>query len=135
MLGCFWYDDDDDDDDDDVDNYDMAISGLQRNLNYSFSFSQEFTSRFFILLAEGEKGQKMTCHDLPIEQVSLISLLAQLEKLLVPFNRLGVYSTFSRPCSSDGDREDVDGDGVDDVVVEQNAVPDSLTLNQGRKQT
>ena len=55
MLGCFWYDDDDDDDDD-VDNYDMVISGLQRNLNYSFSFSQEFTSRFFILLAEGEKG-------------------------------------------------------------------------------
>ena len=39
----------------------------------------------------------------------------------VPFNR--VYSTFSKPSSSDGDRED------DDNVVEQNAVPDSLTLN------
>ena len=39
--------------------------------------------------------------------------------------------TFSRPSSSDGDRGDVDadGDGVDDDVVQQNAVPDSLTLN------
>ena len=64
---------------------------------------------------------------MPIEQVSLISLLAWLEKLLVPFNR--VYSTFSRPSSSEGDREDVDGDGVNDDVVEQNAVPDSQTLN------
>ena len=65
--------------------------------------------------------------DLPIEQVSLIFLLSSLEKLLVPFNR--VYGTFSRLSSSDGDRGDVDGDGVDDDVVEQNAVPDSLTLN------
>ena len=39
--------------------------------------------------------------------------------------------TFSRPSSSDGDigDVDVDGDGVDDDVVQQNAVPDSLTLN------
>jgi len=51
MLEWFWYDNDDD-----VDNDDMVISGLQRNLNYSFSFSQEFTSRFYILLAKGEKG-------------------------------------------------------------------------------
>ena len=62
---------------------------------------------------------------MPIEQVSLIFLLSSLEKLLVPFNR--VYGTFSRLSSSDGDRGDVDGDGVDDDVVEQNAVPDSLT--------
>ena len=40
-----------------------------------------------------------------------------------------MYGTFSRPSSSDGDTGDVDGDGVDDDVVEQNAVPDSLTLN------
>ena len=44
-----------------------------------------------------------------------------------------MYGTFSRPSSSDGDRGDVDGDGDgvddDDDVVEQNAVPDSLTLN------
>ena len=38
-----------------------------------------------------------------------------------------MYGTFSRPSSSDGDTGD--GDGVDDDVVEQNAVPDSLTLN------
>ena len=41
-----------------------------------------------------------------------------------------MYGTFSRPSSSDGGTGDVDGDGVDDDdVVEQNAVPDSLTLN------
>ena len=40
-----------------------------------------------------------------------------------------MYGTFSSPSSSDGGTGDVDGDGVDDDVVEQNAVPDSLTLN------